>query len=109
MGRSLDERGRVLRAEFKVKYAFVAEHRPVFSVRLMCRCLGIHPSGFYAWLKEPVCRRSWEDARQTQLMRQAWAESDKVYGYRKLAASRLSLSRIFWIGNSIYPNPIKSG
>lgn len=68
-----------------MKYAFIAEHRPVFSVRLMCRCLGIHPSGFYAWLKEPLSRRAREDARQTELMRQAWAESGKVYGYRKLA------------------------
>jgi putative transposase len=25
------------------------------------------------------------DARQTELIRQAWSESGKVYGYRKLA------------------------
>lgn len=68
-----------------MKYAFVAEHRPVFSVRLMCRCLGIHPSGFYAWLKEPLRGRAREDERQTKLMRQAWTDSGKVYGYRKLA------------------------
>jgi transposase-like protein len=32
----------------KMRYAFVGEHRPLFSVRAMCRCLRIHPSGFYA-------------------------------------------------------------
>lgn len=67
-----------------MKYAFVAEHRPHFSVRTMCRCLCIHPSGFYAWLKEPLSRRAREDGRQTELLRTAWKDSGKVYGYRKL-------------------------
>eukprot|EP01035_Chromulina_nebulosa_P025655 gene25655-33502_t len=68
----------------KVKYAFVAEHRRQFSVRTMCRCLRVHPSGFYAWLKMPLCKRGHEDSRQTDLLRRAWDESGKVYGYRKL-------------------------
>jgi putative transposase len=50
----------------------------------MCRCLCIHPSGFYAWLKNPLSRRAREDIRQTELVRAAWKESGKVYGYRKL-------------------------
>jgi putative transposase len=62
----------------------VAEHRPLFSVRAMCRCLRIHPSGFYAWLKEPLSRLAQEDARQSDLLREAWKGSGKVYGYRKL-------------------------
>lgn len=65
-----------------MRYAFVAEHRTLFSVRAMCRCLRIQPSGFYAWLKNPLSRRAKEDARQTGLIRQAWEESGKVY--RKL-------------------------
>ena len=67
-----------------MRYAFVAEHRPVFSVRAMCRSLRIHPSGFYAWLKNPLSRRAKEDVRQTELVREAWKDSGKVYGYRKL-------------------------
>ena len=67
-----------------MRYAFIAEHRLRFSVRAMCRCLRIHPSGFYAWLKNPQSKRAQEDARQTELIRQAWKESGKVYGYRKL-------------------------
>jgi putative transposase len=67
-----------------VKYAFVAEHRSLFSVRAMCRCLRIQPSGFYAWLKAPMSERAKEDARQTDLLRDAWKDSGKVYGYRKL-------------------------
>ena len=67
-----------------MRYAFVADHRPLFSVRVMCRCLRIHPSGFYAWLKNPLSRRAREDARQTELIGKAWTQSGKVYGYRKL-------------------------
>ena len=45
----------------------------------------LHFSGFYAWLKEPLNRRAQEDARQTELIREAWSASGKVYGSRKLA------------------------
>jgi putative transposase len=67
-----------------VRYAFIAEHRPLFSVRAMCRCLRLHPSGFYAWVKNPLSLRAHEDARQTKLLKVAWKESGNIYGYRKL-------------------------
>jgi hypothetical protein len=51
----------------------------------MCRVLMVHFSGLVAWLKEPLSARALEDARQTELIQQAWADSGKVYGYRKLA------------------------
>jgi len=70
----------------------VAEHRRLFSVRAMCRCLHIQPSGFYAWLKVPLSKRAKEDKRQTELIRQAWSESGKVYGY-PLAGRRLHGNR----------------
>ena len=47
----------------------------------MCRVLRVHFSGFYAWLKEPLSHRAQEDGRQTELIRRAWIESGKVYGY----------------------------
>lgn len=50
----------------------------------MCRVLMVHVSGFYAWLKEPLSQRARDDERQTELIRQAWGDSGKVYGYRKL-------------------------
>jgi len=46
--------------------------------------LNIHPSGFYAWIKSPLSHRAREDARQTKLLAEAWNDSGKVYGYRKL-------------------------
>jgi hypothetical protein len=44
----------------------------------------VQPSGFYAWQKNPLSQRAREDARQTDLIRQAWNDSGKVHGYRKL-------------------------
>jgi len=67
-----------------MKYAFIRAHREEFGVRAMCRVLRVHFSGFYTWLKKPVSRRAQEDLRQTELIRQAWTESGKVYGYRKI-------------------------
>jgi putative transposase len=67
-----------------VRYAFIAKHRLIFSIRAMCRCLSVQPSGFYAWLKSPFSRRAQEDERQIDLIKDAWKASGKVYGYRKL-------------------------
>jgi hypothetical protein len=85
---------RVFRQGCKVRTAFIAEHRPEFPVRAKCRCLRIHPSGFYAWLSNPLSKRDREDARQTELIRKAWKESGKVYGYRKLHDDLLKRKRI---------------
>jgi putative transposase len=45
--------------------------------------LHVRPSGFYGWVKNPLSDRAVEDARQTVLIKNAWKESGKVYGYRK--------------------------
>ena len=68
-----------------MKYVFIRAHQTEFGVRAMCRVLQVHFSGFYAWLKEPLSLRAQDDVRQTALIRQAWSDSGKVYGYRKLA------------------------
>lgn len=67
-----------------MKYAFIEAHWPLFSIRAMCRVLLVHPSGFYAWLKNPLSKSAVEDQRQTMLVKEAWEESGEVYGYRKL-------------------------
>ena len=67
-----------------MRNAFVAEYQGQFGVRGMWRCLAIQPSGLYAWQKSPLSQRAREDARQTELLWQAWNDSGKVYGYRKL-------------------------
>ena len=44
----------------------------------------IHPSGYYAWLKQPTSARQIENARLLGLIKQFWLESGCVYGYRKI-------------------------
>ena len=44
----------------------------------------VHPSGYYAWLKEPHSKRHKENQRILGLIKQAWLESGCVYGYRKV-------------------------
>jgi len=46
--------------------------------------LKVHPSGFYGWVKNPLSNRAIEDGRQTVLIKEAWKDSGKIYGYRKL-------------------------
>lgn len=60
-----------------MNYAIIAEHRRVNSVRRMCRCFNIHPSRFYVRTKNPLSYRACEDARQTNLLNEAWNESGK--------------------------------
>jgi len=66
------------------RYAFVAELRQQFTVRAMCCCLRILPSGSYAWLKNSLSKLALEDAPQTELIGKAWKESGRVNGDRKL-------------------------
>lgn len=83
-----------------MRYAFVAEPRGHFSVRAMCRCLRIQPSGFYAWLQAPLRACAQQDRRQTELLRNAWTESGKVCGYRKLHDDLVEQ------GDSLCPNRV---
>ena len=61
-----------------MRYAFIAEHRSQFSVRVMCRCLQVHPSGYYAWQRSPLGNRAQEDNRQIELIRKAWTEAGQA-------------------------------
>ena len=67
-----------------MRYALIKGHHQQFNVRSMCSMLTVHPSGFYAWLKRPFSKRALENKRQTDLLKEAWEDSGKVYGYRKL-------------------------
>ena len=51
----------LFREGVEVKFGFVAKHRGVWPVLLMCGALGVSRSGFYAWLERPRSRRSLDD------------------------------------------------
>ncbi|PTB85708.1 IS3 family transposase, partial [Pseudidiomarina aestuarii] len=67
----------------------------------MCRVLGVHFSGFYAWLHEPESPRAKANRRLIGLIKQAWLESGGVYGYRNITldlkdlGERCSKNRVY--------------
>lgn len=52
---------------------------------MMCRLLGLAPSGYFAWLKKPVSDRSREDKR---LIRASFKASQGVYGAPRVFLDR---------------------
>lgn len=74
-----------------MKYRCVAEHRHDLPVAMMCRLLDIKPSGFYAWSRRPVSRRARDNGRLKKQIDSIYAESDGVYGSRKVRDELLTL------------------
>jgi len=67
-----------------VRYAFIKAHSVNWPVQWLCRLLALHPSGYYAWCRQPKSRRAKANARLSGLIKQFWLESGGVYGYRKI-------------------------
>ncbi|HGV5352040.1 TPA: IS3 family transposase [Shigella sonnei] len=83
--RDILKKGRgVLRKAVRLRYAFIRDNTCCWPVRLLCRVLDVHPSGFYAWLQQPHSQRHQADLRLTGQIKQFWLESGCVYGYRKI-------------------------
>ncbi|WP_253454402.1 MULTISPECIES: IS3 family transposase [Erwinia] len=74
----------VLRKAVRLRYAFIRDNTCCWPVRLLCRVLDVHPSGFYAWLQQPHSPRHQADLGLTGQIKQFWLESGCVYGYRKI-------------------------
>ncbi|ENT4822623.1 TPA: IS3 family transposase [Citrobacter farmeri] len=74
----------VLRKAVRLRYAFIRDNTCCWPVRLLCRVLDVHPSGFYAWLQQSHSQRHQADLRLTGQIKQFWLESGCVYGYRKI-------------------------
>ncbi len=50
----------------------------------MFRVLDVHPSGFYAWLKQPENKQERRRNHLLGLIKKFWLGSGGVYGYRKI-------------------------
>ena len=61
-------------------FGFVDEHRSVWPIRMMCRVLGISPSGYYAWRGRPESRRAAENRALLQHIRAIHEDSAGTYG-----------------------------
>lgn len=64
----------------RTTYAFIKANQRQYKVQVMCRVLGVAPSGYYAWLEKPISNRGQEDARLLRLVRASYTASHGVYG-----------------------------
>jgi putative transposase len=68
-----------------VKHAYIAQQpRGALSKRLMCECLGLSRSGYYAAQRRPPSARAQQDAQLRTAIRVAHARSQRRYGRPKL-------------------------
>src|SRR5215213_901633 len=61
-------------------YEFIKAQRGQYNVQALCRVLEVAPSGYYAWLQQPLSNRAQEDARLLRLIRAAFVASHGIYG-----------------------------
>jgi putative transposase len=67
-----------------MKFGFVAKHRGIWPVLVICGALGVSRSGFYAWLKRPRSKRSLTDESMSTVARMSFLDSDRTYGARRV-------------------------
>jgi putative transposase len=63
-----------------VKFAFIKANLSSFSIRAVCRALGVSVSGYYAWLKRPESQRAKRRVELAEKIKVVHEENDRVYG-----------------------------
>jgi transposase InsO family protein len=69
-----------------VRFAFIAEEKAAFPVRLLCRTLQVSRAGFYAWQGRPPAPRARADERLGLEIAAIHAESRQRYGSPRVHA-----------------------
>lgn len=63
-----------------MRFRMIERCREAFAVRMMCRCLKVSPSGYYAWRGRPLSNRGRDNERLLERIRALHAGSDGVLG-----------------------------
>jgi len=69
-----------------MRFAFIAVERASHTVTILCRCLQVTPSGYYAWQRRPESQRARDDRRLTVLVRASFDASRQRYGSPRIHA-----------------------
>ena len=69
-----------------MKFAFIAEDEVAFPIAVLCRVLGVSPSGYYAWARRPASARTDRDEELGACVRAAHAASKGRYGSPRVHA-----------------------
>lgn len=80
-----------------MRFAFIAAEKANYPVRLLCRCLAVSRSGFYAWLVRDPCARRRRDAQLAVEVAASHTASRRTYGsmrvLRDLREKKIRISR----------------
>ena len=63
-----------------MRFTFIAAQKAEHTVSILCRCLRVTRSGFYAWLGRPESTHARDDRRLKVLVRASFEESQRRYG-----------------------------
>ena len=63
-----------------MRFRFIAAEKARHSLSLLCRCLRVTRSGFYAWRQRPESTRAKRDRQLKVLIRASFAASKGRYG-----------------------------
>jgi len=72
-----------------MRFQFIAVERAHHTVTILCRCLKVTSSGFYAWCRRPESTHTRDDRRLTVLVRASFDESKQRYGSPRVHADLL--------------------
>jgi len=65
-------------------FAFVAKHRGIWPLKMICEALGVSRSGFYSWLSRPPSDRARRHEAMLIAIRDSFVSSDRTYGARRV-------------------------
>ncbi len=63
-----------------MRFTFIAAKKAEHTVTILCRCLRVTRSGFYAWQRRPESTHARDDRRLKVLVRASFEESTHRYG-----------------------------
>jgi putative transposase len=79
-----------------VSFEFITAEKATYPLRVLCQCLDVSRSGYYAWVRRRPSTRVLTDARLTAQLRLAHADSHHTYGrprlHRALCARGVAVS-----------------
>lgn len=80
-----------------MRFVFIDAEQATHSVAILCRCLRVTRSGFYAWRCRPTSRHALRDRQLRVLVRASHEASRSSYGsprvYEDLRAQGIAISR----------------
>ena len=69
-----------------MRFRFIAVEKASHTVTILCRCLQVTTSGYYAWCRRPESTRVRDDRRLTILVRASFEASRQRYGSPRIHA-----------------------